>query len=185
MGSEKEAGNDGALQSSELMQLFLNELKAVYWAEHALVEALPNIIKNASSQELINVLTYHLTETAAQIGRLEEVFESIGKTISGVKCATIDGLLEDIETTLKDYRKGTMLDAGIILAVQKIEHYEVVSYGTLRQYAVTLGLDEAEALLEATLDEEKAANDRLTSIAVESVNIEASEKELMKAQDIR
>ncbi|ASS49604.1 MAG: hypothetical protein A3D31_02160 [Candidatus Fluviicola riflensis] len=178
-GSEHEAGNDGTLQSSQLMQLFLTELKDIYWAEHALATAFPKMIESVTSQELVAVLTYHLTETAAQIGRLEEVFKSIGKPVSGLKCAAMEGLLKEAETIMEDCKKGAMLDAGIIVAAQKIEHYEIASYGSLRQFAVTLGLDEAASLFEITLDEEKAANDRLTSIAVESVNPEASEKEII------
>lgn len=179
-GSEREAGNDSVLQSSELMQLFEDELKDIYWAEHALVKAIPKMIKKATSADLTEALTNHLEETKIQAERLEQVFKSIGKKATAVKCEAMEGLLKEAESLMEDAKKGAMLDAAIIAAAQKVEHYEIASYGTLRQFATTLALDEAVELLEATLDEEKSADERLTEIAVGSVNTEASEKKMTK-----
>jgi ferritin-like metal-binding protein YciE len=163
------------MQTSQLMQLFEDELKDIYWAEKALTKAIPKMIKNATSEELVEVLTSHLTETEQHITRLEQVFETFGKKAGGVKCEAMTGLIKETEEIMEKCEKGAMRDAGIISAAQKAEHYEIATYGTLSQFAQTLGLTKAVKLLELTLKEEKEADIKLTEIAVSAINVEAAE----------
>lgn len=166
-----------SMPSSALMKLFEDELKDIYWAEKALLKAIPKMIGNATSEELIDALTNHLSETDEQVTRLEQVFESFDKKAKAVKCDAMEGLIKEAESIMEESEPGAMCDAGIISAGQKIEHYEIASYGTLRQFAETLGLDEAAELLQLTLDEEKAADETLTEVAVSAINVEAAEME--------
>ncbi|KOY84564.1 hypothetical protein AD998_20455 [bacterium 336/3] len=175
-GTPKENSNNG-MQSSQLMKLFEDELKDIYWAEKALTKAIPKMIKNATSQELIDALTAHLGETEEQVSRVEQVFESIGKKAVAKKCQAMEGLMKEAEEIMQDCEEGAMRDAGIISAGQKVEHYEIASYGTLRQFAETLGLNDAVDLLQATLDEEKAADEKLSEVAVSAINVKAAEEE--------
>ena len=140
--------------SSQLMRLFEDELKDIYWAEKALVKTLPKMIKNATSTELISSLENHLAETEEQVSRIEQIFEIIGKRPNAKKCEAMEGLINEADDIISDCEPGAMCDAGIISASQKIEHYEIASYGTLRQFAETLGL---------------------TEVAINTVNIEAAE----------
>lgn len=167
---------DAAVQTSQLMVLFEDGLKDIYWAEKALTKSIPKLIEKATSQELIVALKSHLAETGKQIDRLEQVFESIDKKAVAKKCVAMDGLLKEAEELMESYEAGAKCDAGIIYATQKVEHYEIATYGTLRQFAETLGLTEAMSLLEATLIEEKAADVKLTKIAL-SINVEAAEED--------
>lgn len=178
-GSGKETKSNassrkGGMQASQLMQLFEDGLKDIYWAEKALTKAIPMMIKNATSTELADALTHHLAETEEQIIRLEQVFEAIGKKATAEKCDAMAGLIKEAEGIMEDCEEGAMRDAGIIAAAQKVEHYEIATYGTLRQFADTLGLSTVGDLLQTTLDEEKAADQTLTNVAVSAVNIEAS-----------
>ncbi len=173
-GTPRENSDQG-MQSSQLMKLFENELKDIYWAEKALTKAIPKMIKNATSPELIDALTKHLGETEEQVSRVEQVFESIGKKAVAEKCEAMEGLIKEAEEIMQVCEEGAMRDAGIISAGQKVEHYEIASYGTLSQFAETLGLDGAVELLRATLDEEKAADAKLTEVAVSAINVEAAE----------
>ncbi len=175
-GTKKESSNKG-MQSSQLMKLFEDELKDIYWAEKALTKAIPKMIKNATSEELIDALTKHLGETEEQVNRLEQVFESLEKKAVGKKCEAMEGLIKEAEEIMQDREEGAMRDAGIISAGQKVEHYEIATYGTLRQFAETLGLDDAVELLQATLDEEKAADEKLTEVAMSAINVQAAEEE--------
>lgn len=165
------------MQSSQLMKLFEEELQDIYWAEKALTKAIPKMIKNATSEELIDALTSHLAETENQVSRVEQVFESIGKKAVAKKCEAMEGLIKEAEEIMESCEAGAMCDAGIISAGQKVEHYEIATYGTLRQFAETLGLAEAVSLLEASLDEEKAADEKLSEVATDAVNIEAAQIE--------
>jgi ferritin-like metal-binding protein YciE len=160
-----------------LTELFEDSLKDIYWAEKALTKALPKMAKNATSADLIEALNAHLTETEEHVIRLEKVFELIGKKATAKKCDAMDGLIEEGKGILEETEIGVVRDAGIIAASQKIEHYEIATYGTLRQFAETLGFEEAAALLEQTLDEEKGADKKLTEVAVNVVNLEAAELE--------
>ena len=172
-GSKSATGN----HTSQLQKLFEDELKDIYWAEKALTKAIPNMIKNATSEELIEALESHLEETNEQINRLEQVFEIIGKKATAKKCEAMDGLIKEGEELMEECEEGPMCDAGIISAAQKVEHYEIASYGILRQFAETLGFSEAAELLQTTLDEEKSADKKLTEVAVSAVNVDALEEE--------
>ena len=173
MQNKSNASGNG-MQHSQLMQLFEDELKDIYWAEKALVKALPKMAKQAESEELKMALEQHLKETEGHVQRVEQVFESIGKKASAKKCDAMEGLIEEGKGIMEESEAGPMRDAGIISAGQKIEHYEIASYGTLRQFAQTLGLKEAASLLEQTLNEEKAADEKLTEVAVSTINVEAA-----------
>jgi ferritin-like metal-binding protein YciE len=148
------------------MKLFEEELKDIYWAEKALTKAIPKMIKNATSAELIEALENHLMETEEQVKRVEQVFELTGKKAVAKKCEAMEGLIKEAEEIMEECEEGAMRDAGIISAGQKVEHYEIASYGTLRQFAETLGLADAAALLEETLNEEKVADEKLTEVAL-------------------
>ncbi len=174
-GSHKKATKKSAMQSSQLMKLFEDELKDIYWAEKALTNAIPKMIKKATSEELIEALTIHLAETEEHVSRIEDVFVTIGKKAEAVKCEAMMGLIKEAEDIMEECEGGSMCDAGIISAAQKAEHYEIATYGTLRQFAETLGLSEAVKLLETTLHEEKAADAKLTKVAVSAINVEAAE----------
>ena len=171
----KSTNKKSTMKSSQLMELFEDGLKDIYFAEKALLKAIPTMIDNATSEELIDALTNHLAETENQVMRLESVFESIDKKAEAVKCEAMIGLIKEATEIMEECEEGSMRDAGIIAAAQKVEHYEIATYGTLRQFAETLGLTEAVSLLEETLEEEKAADIKLTEVAVEAVNIEAAE----------
>ncbi|MBL7856503.1 MAG: ferritin-like domain-containing protein [Cyclobacteriaceae bacterium] len=175
-GSNGEREN-GAMQSSQLMKLFENGLKDIYWAEKALIKALPKMIKKATSQELIEALEHHLSETEGQIERVEKVFGILNKKAVAKKCDAMEGLLKEGEGIMEECEDGSMMDAGIIAAGQKIEHYEIASYGTLRAFAETLGMDDVAQLLEETLEEEKLADEKLTEVALSAVNVEAAAEE--------
>ena len=162
------------MRSSQLQQLFEDGLKDIYWAEKALTKGIPKMIRNATSEELVEALTEHLAETEEQVARLEQVFELMGQKAVAKKCDAMAGLLEEAEGIMEECEEGAMRDAGIIAAAQKVEHYEIATYGTLRQFATTLGLTKAAELLAATLAEEKAADAILTEVAVSAVNIEAA-----------
>lgn len=163
------------MKNSQLMKLFEDELKDIYWAEKALTKAIPKMIKNASSKKLVKALENHLDETENQVKRLEQVFEFIDKKATAKKCEAMAGLVKEAEEIMESCEEGAMRDAGIISAGQKVEHYEIASYGTLRQFADTLGLKDVVKLLKATLEEEKAADEKLTEVAEADINVEASE----------
>jgi ferritin-like metal-binding protein YciE len=175
-GAQTKEANRSDMQSSQLMKLFEEELKDIYWAEKALTKAIPKMIKNATSADLIEALENHLMETEEQVKRAEQVFELTGKKAVAKKCEAMEGLIKEAEEIMEECEEGAMRDAGIISAGQKVEHYEIASYGTLRQFAETLGLTEAAALLEETLNEEKVADEKLTEVALSAINVEASEE---------
>jgi ferritin-like metal-binding protein YciE len=160
--------------SSKLGQLFEDELRDIYWAEKALTKAIPKMIKNASSQELIDCLENHLQETEEHVTRAEQIFSMLGKEPRGKKCEGMDGIVKEAQELMKDADEGVMRDAAIISAAQKVEHYEISSYGTLRSFAQILGLDEAVSVLESTLEEEKNADKLLTEVATSTVNLDAA-----------
>ena len=156
---------------SALKELFVDELKDIYWAEKHLAAALPKMIKGATSEDLKQTITTHLEETKNQITRLENVFESVGEKAAAKKCLAMEGLLKEATELLSDTDKGTEVrDVAIISAAQKVEHYEIASYGTLRTLAGTLGYSEAQELLDETLAEEKNADSLLTQVAENYVN---------------
>ena len=177
----KGAAKKGKKESSEdvaqgLRDLFVDELKDIYWAEKALTKAIPKMIKNASDEELAAALTDHLQVTEGHVSRLEQVFEAIGEKAVAKKCEAMNGLIKEAGEIMQDTAKGTVRDAGIISAGQKVEHYEIATYGTLAAFAKTLGEDEAAELLLETLNEEKEADEKLSEIA-DTINVEADEED--------
>lgn len=160
-----------------LRELFVDSLKDIYWAEKALTKALPKMAKNASSENLITTINDHITVTEEQVSRLEQIFELIGEKASAKKCEAMEGLIKEGESIMEETQQGPVRDAGIIGASQKIEHYEIATYGTLAAFAHTLGEDEALDLLQQTLDEEKEADTLLTEVAYNNINFEASDEE--------
>jgi len=166
--------SNSSKDQSQLMELFVDELKDIYWAEKALTKAIPKMIKKASSEELIEVLESHLKETEGHVKRCEQVFGAIGKEPKAVKCEAMAGLVKEAGEIMDETEEGPMRDAGIISAAQKVEHYEIATYGTLRTFANALGLDDAASILEQTLEEEKAADKKLTEVAESSINAEAA-----------
>ena len=164
------------IPSSQLTKLFENGLKDMYWAEKALTKSIPKMIKKASSDALVEVLEYHLEETMEQVSRAEQVFETIGKKATGKKCEAMEGLIKEGSEIMAECETGAMCDAGIIAASQKIEHYEIASYGTLRQFAETLGYNDAADLLATSLKEEKNADGKLSNLAIRVVNIQAAQQ---------
>ncbi len=157
-----------------LRDLFEDSLQDIYWAEKALVKALPKMAKNATSPELINAITEHLEVTKQQVTRLEEVFQILGKPARAKKCDAMEGLLKEGEGIMEETEEGVVRDAGIIAAGQKVEHYEIATYGTLCAFAKILGEDEVSELLQQSLAEEKEADTTLTQVAETSVNIDAA-----------
>ncbi|RDI04523.1 ferritin-like domain-containing protein [Flavobacterium sp. AG291] len=160
-----------------LMELYIDSLKDIYWAEKALTKALPKMAKNATSENLISSLENHLSVTEEQISRLEKVFELAGKKATAKKCDAMDGLIKEGQDIMESTEPGPVRDAGIIAASQKIEHYEIATYGTLCAFAKTLGQKEAAALLHETLNEEKEADITLTEAAYNTINFDAAEED--------
>jgi ferritin-like metal-binding protein YciE len=146
-------------------QLFVDELKDLYSAEKQITKALPKIAKGVTSEELKQALLDHLEETNGQVARLEQVFGILGKRPAGKTCIGMKGVLEEGSEMLEDTEKGEVRDAGVISAAQRVEHYEMAGYGSARAFAKLLGQSEIADLLEQTLEEEKAADKKLTSIS--------------------
>lgn len=159
---------------SGLRQLLEDQLKDIYYAEKAIAKALPDIAEMAESQELVDALNEHTEETLQQVTRLENVFEVLDLKAVAEKCEAIEGLLREADDIVDELEQGPVRDAGIIAACQKIEHYEIASYGTLRAFANILGEYEAASLLEETLEEEKEADIKMTDLAESIINIEAA-----------
>lgn len=160
-----------------LTDLFEDMLKDIYWAEKALTKALPKMVKKATSENLINALESHLKETQGHVERCEQIFELMGKTARAKKCEAMDGLIKEAQEIMESTEDGVVRDAGIIAAGQKVEHYEIASYGTMRAFAKILGKDKIVTLLEKTLNEEKKADEKLTEVAESSINVEAAEED--------
>lgn len=156
-----------------LRDLFEVGLKDIYYAEKVLAKALPKMVKNATSPDLVNELNNHLSVTKEQVSRLEQIFKTTGIKARAKKCDAMDGLLRETENIMQHTVKGNVRDAGIISSDQKVEHYEIASYGTLHAYAKTLGENEAANLLALTLDEAKKVDSALTRIAMTKINSQA------------
>lgn len=170
------AKNAKQKQENPLQELFMDELKDIYWAEKKLTKSIPKMVKAACNEELITALQEHLQETTEQVERLDKVFELLGEAPKGIKCEGMEGIVTEGEDMMSELQDSPALDAAIIAAAQKVEHYEIASYGTLKTYATQLGHDEVAEILEEILEEEKAADEKLTEVAVSVVNIEAEEE---------
>jgi ferritin-like metal-binding protein YciE len=168
--------NSSSTKSEETMlrELFIEELRDIYWAEKHLTKALPKMRKAATSQELANAFEEHLAVTEEQIGRVEQVFELLEMTPRAKKCEAMEGLVKEAQNIIEELPKGSaVIDAGLIIAGQKVEHYEIAAYGSLVQLAKTMGENEIADLLQLTLDEEKETDQLLTELAVSGINISA------------
>jgi ferritin-like metal-binding protein YciE len=155
--------------------LFIENIKDLYDAEKQIVKALPKMAKHASTDALKQAFMDHLEQTKGQVERLERVFEELELPARGKKCAGMHGLLEEGEELIGEGEVSPVLDAGMIGAAQKVEHYEIAAYGTARTFAQTLGHEEIARLLEQTLEEEKATDQKLTTLAESTINQEAVE----------
>ena len=160
-----------------LHDVYIDELRDLYNMETQLTKAMPRIAKAVSHSELKSALDNHLQETETHVDRLEQVFEMAGQKVRGKKCTAMEGILEEAQNLISGDINDNALDAALIGAAQKIEHYEIAGYGTVRTWARQLGFDDQADLLEETLSEEKAANEKLTSLATELVNEEAAHGE--------
>jgi ferritin-like metal-binding protein YciE len=161
------------MKLDSLHKLYVEELRDVYNAENQLLKALPKMAKGASSEDLRQGLQDHLEETKGHVERLEQIFEALGENPKGKTCAAMKGLIEEGSEILEEKGEESVLDAGIIAAAQKVEHYEIATYGTLRTWANLLGEDDAAELLQETLDEEGETDKRLNDLAEDIVNPEA------------
>ncbi|HNP21683.1 MAG TPA: ferritin-like domain-containing protein [Panacibacter sp.] len=167
-----------AEMSPVLHEFFVDELKDIYWAEKHLTKAIPKMQKAASSPELQQAFADHLSQTQEHVRRLEQVFEMLEEKAVAKKCDAMAGIVEEGQGVIEDTEEGTPTrDVALILAGQKVEHYEIATYGGLRQLAVTMGHDEVASVLEQTLNEEKETDALLTSIAENNINYEAAEEE--------
>lgn len=159
--------------AENLREFLVDGLKDLYWAEKALVKNLPKMQKNATSSKLKDAIASHLDETEGQVTRLEKAFKALDEKAEAVKCEAMDGLLKEAEEILKETEPGAIRDAAIIAAAQKVEHYEIASYGTMATYAKLLGEKETLALLKETLAEEKNCDKDLTKLATSEINLKA------------
>lgn len=168
----------GAMQAKSntahgLRDLFEGGLKDIYWAEKVLTKTLPNMVKNASSPELVNSLKAQLDKSHEHVSRLEKIFEVTGIKPAAKKCDAMLGILKESNSLIKETDIGVVRDAGIIAADQKVKHYAIATYGTLHAFAKTLGENKAANLLVMTLDEEKIMDSALTGIAMSTINKQA------------
>ena len=159
-----------AMSLETLQDLLVHELKDLYSAERQLIQALPKMAKAAGSDELRTAFENHLSQTQEHVVRIETIMESFGESPKGQKCAGMEGLVEEGKNLLKEDADADVMDAGIIAAAQKVEHYEIASYGAVVEYARVLGHTEAVQLLEQTLEEEKTADKLLTRLAEGGIN---------------
>ncbi|GGA72204.1 YciE/YciF family protein [Nitratireductor aestuarii] len=153
-----------------LDDLFLDTLKDIYYAERKILKALPKMARAAQSEELKAAFLQHKEETEGQIERLQQVFEVLGKRAQGKTCPAIEGIIEEGEEIMEEFKGMPALDAGLISAAQAVEHYEITRYGTLKRWAEVLGLKEAVQLLDETLQEESKTDESLTALADASAN---------------
>jgi ferritin-like metal-binding protein YciE len=168
----------------ELEKYIYDSLKDIYWAEKHLLKAIPRLSKAATSEELISALDEHLEVTEEHVARLEQVFEKIGRKAQGKKCEAMQGLTDEAETVISETEDGTSTrDVAIIMAAQKVEHYEIATYGGLAQLAKTMGMAEVADLLGQTLQEEKDTDANLTTIAENSINLQAEQESEDEAEE--
>jgi ferritin-like metal-binding protein YciE len=162
------------MKLASLRDLFIEELRDLYSAENQLVKALPKMAKAASSEELRNAFEEHFEQTKEHVNRLEQIFEKLDAKAKGKKCKAMEGLIEEGKEVMDEDAVPPVMDAAIISAAQRVEHYEIAGYGCARTYARTLGEDEAAELLQQTLDEEGETDKKLTELAENIVNHQAA-----------
>lgn len=172
------------MEANSLQELFIGEIRDLYDAEHQIIKALPKMISKASSEELKDALNEHLDVTRQQAERLEQIFEQMGQKARAQKCKGIEGVIKEGSELLGEVDDEDVRDAAIIASAQKVEHYEMAAYGTVRTWANLLGQEEAARLLEETLNEEKEADQKLTELS-ESINVEAEQGDVEEEQETR
>lgn len=158
------------MATKTLNDLFLETLKDIYYAERQILKALPKMARGAQSEALSQAFLQHREETQTQIERLQQVFEMLGKAARGKTCPAIDGIIEEGEEIMSDFKGSPALDAGLLAAAQAVEHYEITRYGTLKEWALLLGMQDAAALLDQTLQEESKTDETLTQLAEAEIN---------------
>jgi ferritin-like metal-binding protein YciE len=164
-------------EETKLKELFVDELRDIYWAEKHLMKALPKMRKACTSDELANAFEEHLAVTEGQVGRVEQVFEMLDMAARAKKCEAMEGLVQEAQGVIEDTDKGSATrDVALIIAAQKVEHYEIATYGSLVQLAKTMGRDDIANLMQQTLDEEKEADVTLTELAVSGINMSAEQE---------
>jgi ferritin-like metal-binding protein YciE len=177
LGQVENQNEHDSMMDSALHELFLNELKDIYWAEKQLTKDLPKVIRKVTSHELQVAIESHLRETEGQVTRLEEIFKNLGEKPQAKKCDAMEGLSKEMDVLIEQTEDGTLVrDVAIISGAQKIEHYEIATYGTLRTLASVMGHSQVQEWLTATLEEEKNADSTLTRIAESFVNEHAKEE---------
>jgi ferritin-like metal-binding protein YciE len=164
-----------AAEKNPLEELLVDELKDLYSAENQIIKALPKMAKTATSPELKRAFERHLEETRTHVERLEQIGEQLGSKMTGKKCHGMEGLIEEGKEIMEEDLDDNAIDAGLIGAAQKVEHYEIAAYGTARTHATVLGLTKVARLLQQTLNEEGATDKKLTQLAESVVNVEAVE----------
>lgn len=162
------------MSMDSLKDLYIDELKDLYNAENQLVKALPKMARKASAPELKRAFTDHLAQTEGHVQRLEKIFRGLGEKPTGKTCKAMKGLVEEGKEVIEENGDDSVLDAALIGAAQRVEHYEIAGYGVVRTFANLLGEGEAASLLQKTLDEEGAADKKLTGLAETVINVEAS-----------
>jgi ferritin-like metal-binding protein YciE len=161
-------------KDKDLNDLFLDTLKDIYYAEKQILKALPKMAKAATSDKLRAAFEKHQAETDEHVVRLEKIFEMIDKPARGKTCDAIQGILDEGKEIMEEYKGAEALDAGMLAAAQAVEHYEISRYGTLKQWAIQLGMKDAVPLLNETLQEERKTDEALTSLAEADVNVAAA-----------
>jgi ferritin-like metal-binding protein YciE len=164
-------------KATTLQDLYIAELKDLYSAENQILKALPKMIKAASTPELQQGFEEHLEQTRGHVQRLEEIFEKLDQNPKGKKCKGLEGIVEEAKETMDEIEDPAVLDAALIAGAQKVEHYEMASYGCVRTWARQLGDEEAANLLQQTLDEEAETDKKLTQLAESMVNLEAAHQQ--------
>jgi ferritin-like metal-binding protein YciE len=162
------------MAEKNLETLFYDGLKDIYYAERKILKALPKMARGAASEELKAAFEKHREETEGHMERLQQVFEMLGKRAAGKTCPAIDGIIEEGEEILEEFKGSQALDAGLVAAAQSVEHYEIARYGTLKRWAETLGMKDAAKLLDQTLQEESATDEALSQLAEADVNAKAA-----------
>ena len=177
-GKTKTTGSNGnGKQESLLEKFFIDQLKDIYYAEQQLLKAIPKMAQASTTEELEDAFNNHLRQTERHVKRLEKVFQIIGKKAEGKKCEAIEGITREADSIIKETKQDTMTrDAALIIAAQKVEHYEIATYGGLVQLALTMGLNRAADILDKTLMEEEDTDRLLTYIAESYINIEAEDE---------
>jgi len=171
--SSRRNKSDTNEEGNDPHELFLDELADIYNAEQQLTKALPKLAKTAKNDQLREGFQQHLEETENHISRLDQVFESLGESMKRKKCKGMEGLIEEGEEVISEQKNSNALDAGLIISAQKVEHYEIAAYGSLCSWAEQMGHNDALELLRETLEEEKAADEKLTEIAESVANTQA------------